>query len=73
MLAREIVLIADNAIKDLMDEWVLTLCVMLSLAAIIAPLLILFGLKQGAIETVREQLINDPVFRQITPLSLIHI
>ena len=67
MLAREIVLIADNAIKDLMDEWVLTLCVMLSLAAIIAPLLILFGLKQGAIETVREQLINDPVFRQITP------
>jgi len=64
---RQLALIADNAIKDLLDEWVLSLCIVLSLAAIIAPLLILFGLKQGVIESIREQLVNDPVYREITP------
>lgn len=56
------------ASADLKHEWTLTLCLMLSIAAVIAPLLLLFGLKYGTIETLRERLIQDPRNREIRPL-----
>lgn len=55
------------ALADLRHEWVLNLCLMLSLAAVLAPLLILFGLKQGTIRTLRERLKEDPLKREIIP------
>ncbi len=53
---------------DLKHEWTLSLCLMLAIAAVIAPLLLLFGLKYGTIETLRERLIQDPRNREIRPL-----
>ena len=64
-------IVFGNAVKDMLDEWVLTLCIVLSVAAIACPLLILFGLKQGVVTTIRNQFINDPVYRQITPKETI--
>jgi putative ABC transport system permease protein len=55
------------ASAHLLHEWVLTLCLVLALAAVLAPLLVLFGLKHGTIHTLRERLVEDPVFREIRP------
>lgn len=55
------------ALADLSHEWLLNLCIVLALAAILAPLLLLLGLKTGVIETMRHRLVQDPVFREIKP------
>lgn len=57
------------ALADLRHEWILTACLMLAICAVIAPLLLLFGLKYGTIETLRHRLIQDPKNREIRPLS----
>ncbi|MCP4702523.1 MAG: FtsX-like permease family protein [Gammaproteobacteria bacterium] len=60
-------IIARLSLLDLRHEWVLTLCMILAMAAVLAPLLILLGLKHGTIETMRDRLIEDPVNREIRP------
>ena len=55
------------SLADLWHEWILSLCLMLAVAAILAPLLLLFGLKHGTIETLRHRLIQNPVNREIRP------
>lgn len=55
------------AAAHLKHEWVLTLCLVSALAAVLAPLLILMGLKEGTIETLRDRLVQDPVYREIRP------
>lgn len=59
------------AASDLHHEWVLSLCLVLALAAVIAPLLLMFGLKFGTIETLRLRLIQDPANREIRPLTTV--
>ena len=54
---------------DLMHEWVLSMCLVLAVAAILSPLLLLFGLKFGTIETLRHRLIEDPRNREIRPMT----
>jgi putative ABC transport system permease protein len=61
-------LVAKLAIADLRSEGVLTLCTVLSLTAVVAPLLLLLGLKHGVVENQMQVLIENPVYRQITPL-----
>lgn len=56
------------ALSDLLHEWRLSLCLILSIAAVIAPLLLLFGLKYGTIATLRSRLVQDPRNREIIPL-----
>jgi len=70
-MLKELGIISVNAAKDMLDEWVLSLCIVLSVAAIACPLLILFGLKQGYVQTIKDHFINDPVYRQITPKETI--
>lgn len=55
------------AAASLRHERILTLCVILALAAVIAPLLTLLGLRHGTIETLRQGLVEDPVYREIRP------
>ena len=64
---RPLRLIPSLAAAHLRHEWILTLCLVIALAAVIAPLLVLLGLKHGTIETLRERLVEDPVFREIRP------
>lgn len=58
---------ARLALADLRHEWVLTLCLVAALAAIIAPLLILLGLRNGTVETLRCALVEDPGYRELRP------
>lgn len=55
------------ALSDLFHEWILTLCLVLAIAAVIAPLLLLMGLKYGTVATLRDRLVQDPVYREIRP------
>lgn len=57
------------AMKDLLHEKLITMNLILGAAAIIAPLLILFGIKFGIIETMSNRLVNDPKNLEIRPLS----
>lgn len=55
------------ASAHLRHEWILTLCLVIALAAVIAPLLVLLGLKYGTIELMRDRLVEDPIFRELRP------
>jgi len=51
--------------SDFLFEWRVSLCLVLALAAILGPLLILFGLRSGIIHTLRERLRADPANREL--------
>ena len=57
------------ALKDILHDWLLSICLVLAIASIIAPLLILFGLKFGTIQTLQSRLIQDPKNREIRPMT----
>lgn len=44
-------------------------CFVLALAAILAPMLVLFGLKYGVVSSMAERLIQDPRNREIRPVG----
>lgn len=52
--------IAKLAWADLRHDWLVSLCMVMSLVAVIAPLLLLFGLKYGVISALQSQLLTDP-------------
>ena len=56
------------AVEDLLHERMLTLCHVLACAAALAPLLLLFGLRHGAIDALRQRLLQDPKIREIRPV-----
>lgn len=53
--------------RDAVHEWPVSLCMILALAAVLAPLLVLFGLKSGIVTTMRERLRSDPRTVEISP------
>ncbi len=57
------------AFKDYSHEWRLSGCFILGLAAVLGPLLILFGLKFGIVSQMVQALIEDPRNREIQPLG----
>lgn len=57
------------AFKDVVHDRLLSGCLVLAIASIIAPLLILFGLQFGTIETLRNRLVQDPKNREIRPMT----
>lgn len=56
------------AYRDVVHDRLLSICLVLAIASIIAPLLILFGLQFGTIETLRQRLVQDPKNREIRPM-----
>jgi putative ABC transport system permease protein len=55
--------------RDYCSETRLSACNVLALVAVIAPLLVLFGLKFGLIGSLTERLERDPSVREIIPLG----
>ncbi len=53
------------ALADIWHERVLFLCSALGCAAVLAPLIVLFGLRQGVIAGLRAELLEDPRAREI--------
>jgi putative ABC transport system permease protein len=54
---------------DLQHEWILTGCLIMAVAAVLSPLLLIFGLKYGTIDTLRMRLVQDPRNREIRPMA----
>lgn len=48
------------ALRDFIYEWKVSVCLFMGLAAVLAPLLVLFGVKFGIINTLTSRLINNP-------------
>lgn len=48
------------AARDFRHEWRISACLILALAAVLTPLLVLFGLKLGIVSTMSERLLQDP-------------
>ncbi len=55
--------------RDWTHEGLLSFCAVLALASMLAPILILQGLKNGVTEGMRERLLKDPTALVITPKS----
>ena len=53
------------ALKDLWDDKFVSLCVVASLVAVIAPLMLLFGLKNGVVTQLRQELLSNPDIRAV--------
>ena len=63
---RQIKLVAWLSFKDILSDWKLILCLMIAVAALIAPLLILLGLRTGVVDTLRQRLLSDPKTLELT-------
>ncbi|MCY4463670.1 MAG: hypothetical protein OXC26_25235 [Albidovulum sp.] len=57
------------AARDLWHEFLLSLCLILSVTAILTPILLLASVKVGFIDRLRMEFIEDPSFREIRPGS----
>lgn len=53
-------LLAALATRDLWHDRQVSLCIVAALVAVIAPLLLLFGLKHGVVSQLRGELLDDP-------------
>ena len=60
-------LVVELGLRDFLHERVMSACFVLSLSAVLLPLLVLFGLKFGIIGNLLEPLKEDPRYRQIVP------
>jgi len=57
------------ASRDYTHEWQMSACFVLALAAVLGPMLVLFGLKFGVVGGMLNQLIENPENREIRPVS----
>jgi putative ABC transport system permease protein len=57
------------ASRDYGHEWQMSSCFVLALAAVLGPMLVLFGLKFGIVGGMLEQLIENPENREVRPVS----
>ena len=57
------------ATRDYKHEWQMSGCFVLALAAVLGPMLVLFGLKFGIIGGMLNQLIEDPANREVRPIG----
>ncbi|MGH8194838.1 MAG: FtsX-like permease family protein [Woeseiaceae bacterium] len=60
------------AFRDFINERVMSGCFVLAVAAVLLPLLVLFGLKFGIISNLLAPLKEDPRYRQIIPTGSGH-
>jgi putative ABC transport system permease protein len=58
-------LVAGLSLRDLLHDRTLALCSVVGLAAVLAPLVVLLGLKHGIIEGLRAELIQNPRSRMV--------
>jgi putative ABC transport system permease protein len=66
---RDLDRIVALALADARHEWRATLCLVLALAAVLAPLLVLFGLRFGVVQTLTDRLAGDPRNLEIVPVG----
>lgn len=62
-------LLGRLALQDLWHDRIISFCIASSLVAVIAPLLLLFGLRFGIVSQLQDELANDPRNLEIRMLS----
>ena len=62
-------LLGRLAMQDLWHDRIISFCIVSSLVAVIAPLLLLFGLRFGIVNQLQNDLANDPRNLEIRMLS----
>ncbi len=55
--------------RDYIHEWRMSGCFVFALAAVLAPMMILFGLKFGIVSSMVYELVENPVNREIRPIG----
>ena len=55
--------------RDYSHEWRMSGCFVLALASVLAPMMILFGLKFGIVSTMVNELVENPINREIRPIG----
>ena len=55
--------------RDFSHEWRMSGCFILALSSVLAPMMILFGLKFGIVSTMIHQLVENPANREIRPIG----
>ena len=55
--------------RDYIHEWRMSSCFVFSLASVLAPMMILFGLKFGIVSSMVYELVENPVNREIRPIG----
>ena len=60
------------AARDYLHEALLSACAVLSLAAVLTPLLVLYGVKFGVVAAMTDRMLNDPKNLEISPVSSAH-
>lgn len=57
------------ALRDYVHEALLSACAVLGLAAVLTPLLVLYGVKFGVVQTLTDRLREDPRNLEISPVT----
>ena len=57
------------SLRDYHHEWRMSGCFIFALAAVLAPMMILFGLKFGIVNTMINELVENPANREIKPIG----
>jgi len=55
--------------RDYSHEWRMSGCFILALASVLAPMMILFGLKFGIVSSMVQELVENPINREIRPVG----
>lgn len=58
--------------RDYSHEWRMSCCFIFSLASVLAPMMILFGLKFGIVSSMVYSLVENPANREIRPIGSGH-
>jgi putative ABC transport system permease protein len=66
------ILLGRLALADLSYEWRMTTCFVIGLAAVLAPLMVLFGLKFGVVDILTARLEQEPENRRLVPVGAGH-
>ena len=61
--------IAKLAFKDWLYEFSMSVCAVLALASILAPIIVLHGIHTGVIEQMRHRLLKDPAVLVVIPIG----
>lgn len=69
MSCNRTLLLGRLALQDLWHDRIISFCIASSLVAVIAPLLLLFGLQFGIVSQLQDELANDPRNLEIRMLS----
>ena len=68
-MIRNLLKVLRLATRDYLHEWQMSLCFVLGLAAVLGPMMVLFGLKFGIVGAMMDQLVEEPGNREIRPVG----